>query len=108
MSDHSQSGPSERVSKGPAGSSGRSWTPSEEDAGGVVRPDICPECRYEEPVYDGQGVPVRAPGVVHRSGCPTVPRPSPEAAADLRQQLDEMTRARGRAMHEARDIWIGS
>lgn len=67
----------------------------------------CPECKYEPPPRTGPGVPIGAPAVTHLSDCPTIPRPSPEAAADLRRRLDEMDRARGRAMHEARNIWIG-
>lgn len=89
-------------------SAGRSRTTDEDAVASVVRPETCPECRYEDPIYEGPGVPIQVPGVVHRGDCPTIPRPSPEAAADLRVRLDDMARARGRAMHEARNIWIGS
>lgn len=65
----------------------------------------CPKCGYEPAPHSGPGTPVRMPGTIHHSTCPTVPdlRPSPELLA----QLAEIRACERRAWAAAQTEVIG-
>lgn len=67
----------------------------------------CPKCNYVPPRHEGPGIPVRMGGTIHKSDCPTIPRPSPEAERALRERLREMDRCRARAWASAHNYVIG-
>lgn len=65
----------------------------------------CPECRYEPPVYDLPGEPIRMPGTTHRSDCPKVSLiMDPEAAAKLRADLDAIRENHRRAWRDMQGV----
>lgn len=66
----------------------------------------CPECKLEPVVYEGPGVPVRQPGTIHRSTCPTVPHLSPEAQERLRAKMADIARCEREAWIKSRGAWI--
>jgi hypothetical protein len=71
--------------------------------------DYCTVCKPPASVPDlpPGAVAIDAPGTIHRTDCPRLPRPTPEQEADLHRQLDELARARRRAWIESRDMFIG-
>jgi hypothetical protein len=67
----------------------------------------CLVCKPDLSVHDGPGIPLYAPGVVHRRTCPTLPQLT---AADRREWLewcDELDRCRRRAMEASMTYVIG-
>lgn len=74
----------------------------------MTEPEICPECKATPAPHRGPGVPVRMPGTLHRSDCPTVAwmKSTPESRARLQEKLDAITECERRAWREARDIVI--
>ena len=69
----------------------------------------CPECKYEPRTVElpFPSVVVPMPGTPHHTWCPTVPRLSPEAWERVQAKIDDVERARRRAMAEMHTYVIG-
>lgn len=67
----------------------------------------CPSCDWTPAPDNRPGVAIHWPGTTHRNDCPTIPRLSPEARAELQRKLEDIARAHRDAWRAARDMWIG-